>query len=421
MEARYNKRQFIKGLVCIMGGGIVSVLLHGDHLYVVHNDGSREICRAVGNNQWRGSGVGKKPDIDPGGDPGAADTSGAGDVIFTREMVLAGIRAMDEVERHIVGGNASDVAKAMNAAVARDCPGRVNTREKAAVMLGQACQETGGFTLLTERGGPFRYDPYRGRGWIQVTWKDNYRAFGGYVHSKGLLKDPNYFVSHYRDVASMKWAAHTVCWEFNQPIWKSGGRGNTLLDYCADERGWRMVSRAINRGRITSSKPAYGESLRIKCIKAILKVTPEPTKPSKGGYFYPVKKPYTLTAHWKQRGPYWSKWHTGQDFAGPTGTPIYAVGAGKILPPAHTKAAGPNFIALQLPTGETFTYWHCSKKYVSTGATVKAGQKIGAIGAMGNVSGPHLHFEYYKKGINYHNIYSSSDPMIWLKKNAKQW
>lgn len=43
-------------------------------------------------------------------------------------------------------------------------------------------------------------------------------------------------------------------------------------------------------------------------------------------------------------------------------------------------------------------YAHCSKIYVAEGEHIKQGQQIGEVGATGNVTGPHLHFEILRNG-----------------------
>lgn len=43
-------------------------------------------------------------------------------------------------------------------------------------------------------------------------------------------------------------------------------------------------------------------------------------------------------------------------------------------------------------------YAHAKKIYVKEGDKIKQGQKIGEVGATGNVTGPHLHFEIRKDG-----------------------
>ena len=41
-------------------------------------------------------------------------------------------------------------------------------------------------------------------------------------------------------------------------------------------------------------------------------------------------------------------------------------------------------------------YAHCKTIYVKEGETIKQGQAIAQVGATGNVTGPHLHFEVRK-------------------------
>lgn len=42
-------------------------------------------------------------------------------------------------------------------------------------------------------------------------------------------------------------------------------------------------------------------------------------------------------------------------------------------------------------------YAHCSKLYLKQGDVVKQGDNIAEVGATGNVTGPHLHFEIRKQ------------------------
>ena len=42
--------------------------------------------------------------------------------------------------------------------------------------------------------------------------------------------------------------------------------------------------------------------------------------------------------------------------------------------------------------GVVTAYFHLSRTYVSEGDTVVAGQRIGAVGQSGRVTGPHLHW-----------------------------
>ncbi len=101
---------------------------------------------------------------------------------------------------------------------------------------------------------------------------------------------------------------------------------------------------------------------------------------------------YTLTAGFGMTSRLWASFHTGLDFAAPTGTPIFAVASGVIL---QTGWAGPygNRTVEGLPDGTELWYAHQSEIGVRAGQSVLAGQTIGKIGATGNTTGPHLHLE----------------------------
>jgi len=106
---------------------------------------------------------------------------------------------------------------------------------------------------------------------------------------------------------------------------------------------------------------------------------------------------YHLTARFGDYSSLWSHFHTGLDFAAPTGTPIMAVAGGTITDVGYSGAYG-NRTVETLPDGTELWYCHQNSFGTSVGATVKPGQVIGYIGSTGNVTGPHLHLEVHPGG-----------------------
>ena len=100
---------------------------------------------------------------------------------------------------------------------------------------------------------------------------------------------------------------------------------------------------------------------------------------------------YRLTATYGEYG-LWSSYHTGLDFAAPSGTSLRAVTNGVITSAGFDGAYG-NKTVLTLEDGTEIWYCHQSSINVSVGDTVRAGEVIGAVGSTGNVTGPHLHLE----------------------------
>ena len=84
--------------------------------------------------------------------------------------------------------------------------------------------------------------------------------------------------------------------------------------------------------------------------------------------------------------------HRGIDIPSAVGTDIYAAQTGKVvIAPKHSSYG--NYIVVDHGGGISTLYAHCSKLLVSVGDTVKQGDHIAEMGATGNVTGPHLHFE----------------------------
>ncbi len=92
--------------------------------------------------------------------------------------------------------------------------------------------------------------------------------------------------------------------------------------------------------------------------------------------------------------------HYGTDFAAWTGTQILSFADGTVGMVGWDAGYG-NYIIVMHSGGWRTLYAHCSEVYVTGGDTVTAGQCIGLVGATGNVTGPHLHFELTCDGVYY--------------------
>lgn len=91
------------------------------------------------------------------------------------------------------------------------------------------------------------------------------------------------------------------------------------------------------------------------------------------------------------------EFHSGIDLAAPTGTPIYATGAGVVTKSGWGRGYG-NYIEIDHGNGYVTRYGHASRLLVSVGETVKVNQHIAAVGCTGRCTGPHVHYEVVKNG-----------------------
>jgi murein DD-endopeptidase MepM/ murein hydrolase activator NlpD len=92
--------------------------------------------------------------------------------------------------------------------------------------------------------------------------------------------------------------------------------------------------------------------------------------------------------------------HHGVDYAAPTGTPVYAIGSGKVIDKGFQANGGGNYVKIRHNSTYTTTYMHLSRfaKGLKVGDMVAQKEVIGYVGSTGLSTGPHLDFRVYENG-----------------------
>ncbi|MCK7558946.1 M23 family metallopeptidase [Chitinophaga sedimenti] len=90
------------------------------------------------------------------------------------------------------------------------------------------------------------------------------------------------------------------------------------------------------------------------------------------------------------------KFHSGLDFAAPSGTPIYATGDGTVEDASLSETGYGNHVLLNHGYGYKTLYGHMVRIKVKRGQQVKRGDVVGWVGSTGKSTGPHCHYEVIK-------------------------
>jgi murein DD-endopeptidase MepM/ murein hydrolase activator NlpD len=98
--------------------------------------------------------------------------------------------------------------------------------------------------------------------------------------------------------------------------------------------------------------------------------------------------------------------HQALDIAAPTGTPVSAALGGRVTLSDDHFFFG-QLLVIDHGHGVNTLYAHLSRRLVAVGETVARGQPIGAIGATGRVTGPHLHF-----GLSWYQTWLDPQPLL---------
>ena len=115
------------------------------------------------------------------------------------------------------------------------------------------------------------------------------------------------------------------------------------------------------------------------------------------GALFPVNGGYSFVDDWHAQRK--GHLHQGIDIAAAAGTPVVAVLDGRISSMYHGGIGGIELF-LTAAAGDRFLYCHFSRYApgLHAGQDVTAGYVIGYVGATGDATGPHLHFEIHPHG-----------------------
>ncbi len=165
-------------------------------------------------------------------------------------------------------------------------------------------------------------------------------------------------------------------------MWKVAPRGpNRSVNGPGRGRAKRRIDRGGERRSAASvAGPATLSALRRSPPRSILR------------FLAPL-----ATAPGDRFGPRGATFHTGQDYPAPSGTPVRAAGRGCVESVGWQAGYG-RVVVIRHRLGMTSWYAHLSRIDVPRGRCVVAGDRIGAVGATGRASGPHLHFELRVRG-----------------------
>jgi murein DD-endopeptidase MepM/ murein hydrolase activator NlpD len=106
-------------------------------------------------------------------------------------------------------------------------------------------------------------------------------------------------------------------------------------------------------------------------------------------------------------GPRGNRFHPGLDLPAPVGAPVAAGARGRVAYAGVLAGYGLLVVVAHRDGVRTF-YGHLSRVDVRIGERVAAGAEVGRVGATGDATGPHVHFEVRVRG-------AAVDPLSGLR------
>ena len=294
----------------------------------------------------------------------------------------------------------------------------VVTGERAAMFAAQLGHESVGLRYMEEIASGAAYEGrrdlgnvhpgdgtrYKGRGPIQLTGRNNYRAFTRWAREMG-------HTTH--DFEAEPWRVSEPHWGFLAASWY-WVVARPQINNLADRRDLEGVTRAINGGLngLADRRARYQRALNYG-----QRLLPDGA-PMAERYWPLPKNQIRITSRFAGRtNPVTGRPenHSGTDFAAPDGTPFYACQSGTVQFIGPASGYG-QWLVIDSSDAEgagCVEYGHMWNAYATglkVGDKVRAGQLIGYVGSNGQSTGPHLHVTVWERGYRGRRI----DPETWL-------
>ncbi len=177
----------------------------------------------------------------------------------------------------------------------------------------------------------------------------------------------------------------------------AGGAGQPV----ARSARLRLVVRARPRPRPKTRRPAARKPAAAPPSSS----PPPPVPKTVGGPgsagVFPVQGPYSFGGADARFGAgRTGHLHEGQDIIAAEGTPVVAPVAGSVLFNDYQHGGAGRYVVLHADDGRDMFFAHCQagSANVSPGQHLAAGDRICLVGATGDATGPHLHFELWPDG-----------------------
>ncbi|MDN3017815.1 M23 family metallopeptidase [Paenibacillus sp. BSR1-1] len=171
--------------------------------------------------------------------------------------------------------------------------------------------------------------------------------------------------------------------------------------------GYRTVTYFISEQNGTSVKKTQTSEqiLQQPVNHIVIKGTKAIPSRGEGSFAWPTVGGYVSS----QMGYRWGKMHKGIDIARPSNKTIKAADNGVVVSAGYDNGGYGNKVIIDHKNGFRTLYGHMSSINVKVGQTVSKGTAIGIMGATGDATGVHLHFEVFKNG-------SLVNPLSYLRR-----